>query len=711
VDNINVAILGIGNPRIPNYELPSNIPGLSFSDPITKAQELSTTLRSTNDVVIALSHLGFTDPTDPWVDTYMASHTTGIDAIIGGHSHTDPSGLSLYSYLGTYKYLPTVVSAQDGKPVVINQALRYNNTLGEVVIGLRAKLGGGYEVVSQTGRYLVACANGKTGSNVNCALDTPEDAATKAIIDPYAALLTAYNNTTVGKTTAPIDTNLAFTQETNGANLQADASVYELKTKHGLPVDFHLSGAMTNKLFAAGATPASPVTLKISDMFAGMPYENSLLVISMNGPQLKTVLERAYRNYYYYKYDPIGHGGYSYYTTCMLDTNFGNQIKYNDLYPALPNGDNVVSLKIAGAAVDFSNASKYYNVSTVNYLAAGSCNFNDAGVSLWPLNQIVSDTQYYVRDAVIDYTTFKGIVSPAIEGRLQFVTDSVAPIVSSIVRANANPSTALNVNYTVTFSEPVTGVDAADFVLTASGVSGASITGVSGSGSTYTISAYSGMSAGTLRLDVVATPSIKDLTTNSLVGPYTTGQFYTLRTTIFADVSASYWANSSINSLYNAGITTGCGGGNFCPETAVTRAQMAVFLVRAMHGSSFVPPTATGLFTDVPVGAFGADYIEQLAADGITSGCGGGNFCPNTLVKRDSMAIFLVRAKHGIAFVPPTATGVFADVPVGSFGANYIEQLAADGITSGCGGGNYCPTTVVTRAQMAVFLVKTFNLP
>ncbi len=53
-------------------------------------------------------------------------------------------------------------------------------------------------------------------------------------------------------------------------------------------------------------------------MFTLMPYENSLVVMNMNGPQLKTVLERAYRNFYYYKYVP-GYGGYSYYTTCMLD--------------------------------------------------------------------------------------------------------------------------------------------------------------------------------------------------------------------------------------------------------------------------------------------------------------------------------------------------------------------------------------------------------
>ena len=69
-----------------------------------------------------------------------------------------------------------------------------------------------------------------------------------------------------------------------------------------------------------------------------------------------------------------------------------------------------------GKEVDFNDAPQYYSVSTVNYLAAGSCNFNDGGVTLWPLDQIVADTQYYVRDAVIDYVTFMGTVSPAIEG-------------------------------------------------------------------------------------------------------------------------------------------------------------------------------------------------------------------------------------------------------------------------------------------------------
>ena len=423
-ESIKVAILGIGNHRVPNYELPSNIPGLTFSDPIAKTKELSLLLRPTNDVVIALTHIGFTEnpasvEVDANVDTNLVAQTGGLDAVIGGHSHTNPA-----SGFGNYKYLPTFVVDPNGVPVIVNHAYRYNNTLGEIFIGLRAKAGGGYEVVSRAGQY------------ISVSTSTAEDPDIKAIVDPYITTFATYNNQVVGQTTVPIDTRNAYVGETNAANLQADASVYELETKNNIPVDFHLSGAMTrpsspNDLMFPTATDAAPQTITVANMFTLMPYENSLVVMEMNGPQLKAVLERAYRNYYYYKY-VSGYGGYSYYTTCMLDTNFGNQITYNDLYPAAydPAKQYVVSLKVNGQEVDFNDASTYYRVSTVNYLAAGSCNFNNNGVSLWPLNQIVNDTQYYVRDAVIDYVKFKGTVAPAVEGRLNFITDTDAPAIT-----------------------------------------------------------------------------------------------------------------------------------------------------------------------------------------------------------------------------------------------------------------------------------------
>jgi hypothetical protein len=138
---------------------------------------------------------------------------------------------------------------------------------------------------------------------------------------------------------------------------------------------------------------------------------------------------------------------------------------------------------------------------------------------------------------------------------------------------------------------------------------------------------------------------------------------------------------------------------------------MAVFLERGMRGRFFAPPPASGtVFADVGAGDFAASFIEQLAADGITSGCGNGNYCPIDTVTRAQMVVFLLRAKYGSDYTPPPAAGnVFGDVG-GSFAAAWIEQAAAEGITAGCGSGNFCPNDPVTRAQMAVFLVRTFNL-
>jgi parallel beta-helix repeat protein len=181
----------------------------------------------------------------------------------------------------------------------------------------------------------------------------------------------------------------------------------------------------------------------------------------------------------------------------------------------------------------------------------------------------------------------------------------------------------------------------------------------------------------------------------------------------FTDVPTIHWAWQYIEALVQNGITSGCGSGRYCPGSVVTRDQMAVFLLRGINGGAYVPPPASGIvFGDVPSTQWAGAWIEQLTADGITSGCGGGNYCPATPVTRDQMAVFLLRAKYGSAYVPPAPTGVFADVPTTYWAAAWIEQLAAEGITTGCSTTpkQYCPATPVTRDQMAVFLVRTFNL-
>jgi hypothetical protein len=184
---------------------------------------------------------------------------------------------------------------------------------------------------------------------------------------------------------------------------------------------------------------------------------------------------------------------------------------------------------------------------------------------------------------------------------------------------------------------------------------------------------------------------------------------------IFTDVPASNWATGWIERLYNAGVTGGCSLAplNFCPNTIVTRDQMAVFILLSEHGSAYTPPAATGaMFADVPQNHWAAAWIEQLANEGITGGCGGGNYCPDAPVTRAQMAVLLLRGKYGNSYTPPLATGaMFGDVPQNHWAAGWIEQLANEGITGGCGGGNYCPDAFITRDQMAVLLVTAFNLP
>ncbi len=111
-----------------------------------------------------------------------------------------------------------------------------------------------------------------------------------------------------------------------------------------------------------------------------------------------------------------------------------------------------------------------------------------------------------------------------------------------------------------------------------------------------------------------------------------------------------------------------------------------------------LPSTSTDFFTD-DNGSVHEANINKIAAAGITVGCGGTNFCPNGLVTRAQMATFLSRGYE----LPSTSTDFFTDDEGNTHEAN-INKVAAAGITHGCGGTNYCPNGIVTRGQMAAFL-------
>jgi hypothetical protein len=180
----------------------------------------------------------------------------------------------------------------------------------------------------------------------------------------------------------------------------------------------------------------------------------------------------------------------------------------------------------------------------------------------------------------------------------------------------------------------------------------------------------------------------------------------------FPDVPTSSLFYPFVENIFHNGVTNGCSTPpNYCPADVTLRKQMAVFVLKAVEGASYFPPPPFGIFTDVPVGDPFAPWIEELFNRGVVAGCGSGPaYCPNNPVLRQQMAIFLLKTKLGSAYTPPPAVGLFADVPVSSPFAPWIEDLFNRGIGAGCGGGNFCPTSSTTRGQMAPFLVKTFAL-
>jgi hypothetical protein len=118
------------------------------------------------------------------------------------------------------------------------------------------------------------------------------------------------------------------------------------------------------------------------------------------------------------------------------------------------------------------------------------------------------------------------------------------------------------------------------------------------------------------------------------------------------------------------------------------------------------------VFSDVPCSSGFARWVNELAARQVTAGCGSNNYCPDNPVTRAQMAVFLLRTSDGPTYTPPACTTPpFGDVPCSSPFAPWIKELVVRNITAGCGGGNFCPENAVTRAQMAVFLVVTFALP
>ncbi len=183
-----------------------------------------------------------------------------------------------------------------------------------------------------------------------------------------------------------------------------------------------------------------------------------------------------------------------------------------------------------------------------------------------------------------------------------------------------------------------------------------------------------------------------------------------LHATSFTDVPGSFWAWSYIEAIKSSLGIQGYGDGNYHPADTVTRAQMAKFILLAVHGAGYTPPSFdTYSFPDI-ADNWAADWIEEAHQEGIVNGYSDGNYHPADPVNRAQMTKFVLLAKHGAGYTPPSFdTYSFPDI-ADNWAADWIEEAHQEGIVNGYSDGNYHPADPVNRAQMAVFLARGFDL-
>lgn len=172
----------------------------------------------------------------------------------------------------------------------------------------------------------------------------------------------------------------------------------------------------------------------------------------------------------------------------------------------------------------------------------------------------------------------------------------------------------------------------------------------------------------------------------------------------FTDIAGNVH-EANIIQLAGLGITRGCNppsNTRYCPDRAVTRAEMATFMVRAFSLST----TDDSPFQDTG-GNVHRSNINNLAAAGISRGCNppsNTRYCPDRAVTRAEMATFITRALS-----LTEQAGDFTDTAESVHVTN-IQRLAAAGITRGCNppsNTRFCPERAVTRAEMATFLIRS----
>ncbi|PKN83249.1 MAG: multifunctional 2',3'-cyclic-nucleotide 2'-phosphodiesterase/5'-nucleotidase/3'-nucleotidase [Deltaproteobacteria bacterium HGW-Deltaproteobacteria-1] len=361
LDGLSIAVIGIVTGDTPTTTHPKNVSGLQFSSPVDTVEKYVRKLRAKNDIIVVLSHIGFS------ADVDLAKKVEGIDVIVGGHSHTKVAK-------------PVVV----GKTHIL-QAFEHGKVLG--VIDLTVKNG---RIIRADSRLEPISPTGK------------ENQAVGAIVAKYQQKVDSFMNDTVGESLVDLDGVNVRQQETNLGNLITDI----MRKAAGADAAIINGGTIR--------TSIKKGQIKVSDVYAVVPFDNYIVAIKLTGKQIRETLEHGV--------SAIDEGA------GRFPQVSGLAFTYNRLDPA---GSRVKDVFIGGHPLV---ADKEYTVATNDFLAAGGDGykaFGDAvksskdyaviGGAMKGDKLVYINAGKWIRDVVIEYIKSRKKISLRVEGRIREV--------------------------------------------------------------------------------------------------------------------------------------------------------------------------------------------------------------------------------------------------------------------------------------------------
>lgn len=364
VGGTSVAVVGVVTDDVPQTTHPRNVNGLTFLSPEETVAKYLPELRAQSDVVVVLSHIGLN------ADMKLAQKVEGIDVIVGGHTHTRVEKPLL-----------------SGKTIVV-QAFEHAKVLG--VLDLTLEQG---RIVRVCGRLEPINPYGKTNK------------AMADLIASYQKQVDAVMGQTVGRVMTDLDGVHVRLQETNLGNWIADV----MRNTAGADVAIFNGGTIRTSIKRG--------EVKVSDVYAAVPFDNYIVAIRLSGEQIRETLEHAVSG---------------------IEDEEGRFPQISGLsftfHRLAPTGSRVKTVQIDGKPLVAQNE---YTVATIDFLAAGGDGYQAFGEALKSSEDyelvggamkgeklVYSDPGHWLRDVMVDAFRKQKEVAMKVEGRIREIGPS-----------------------------------------------------------------------------------------------------------------------------------------------------------------------------------------------------------------------------------------------------------------------------------------------